>query len=151
MFPHRLLFTGRVSGVLSLTQERTTYLEIENAVAAARARYPCSIVDFAAAGDFEGAVRSRGRYQLFVEFERAPADLPGFTRAFDQQLCAQNAVYREHRDKDVAILPPRLVRLQPGGARALATALGRTDAQSKFPRIVDARSRAILQTFAAEL
>lgn len=147
VFPHRLVFVGRVSGVLSLTQERTTYLEIENAVAAAQARHPCSIVDFAAAAHFEGATRSRGRYQLFVEFERPPDDLAGFTAAFDAQLCAQNIVYREHRDKDVAILPPELVLLTRGGARAFANAAGHGGAQSKFPRIVDERRRALLETY----
>ena len=38
-----------------------------------------------------------------------PADPHRFARAFDESLCAQNRVYREHRTADVAILPARPV------------------------------------------
>lgn len=149
VFPHRIEFTGRAAGVLSLTQERTSYVEIEDAVAAAKAQHPCSIVDFAAAPELGAdSASSRGRYLLFVEFDREPRDVAAFGAAFDEKLCAQNVVYREHREKDVAILAPRVVPLARGGTRELMRVLGQTSPQSKFPRIVDERRRAILESFA---
>ncbi len=52
---------------------------------------------------------------LFVEFDEggAPSNLDAFAAAFDEGMCTQNRVYREHRAGDVAILAPRVVALAP--------------------------------------
>jgi len=132
VFPHRMEFVGRTSGVLSLTQELTSFVELERAV--------------------EAAVRvggtAKGRYQIFVEFDRAPEDPRRFARAFDEALCAQNRVYREHRAADVAILPPALFALPPGGARRFMEDIGRRSPQQKFPRVVENSKRDILVKYA---
>ena len=148
VFPHRLVFSGRASGMLSLTQELTTQLEIERAVASAQDRTPCSIVDFAAAAEVGTAPTGKGRYLFFVEFERPPTDLGEFASAIDRELCAQNRVYREHRVRDVAILSPKVVPLDRGATQRFMAALGHTSVQNKFPRIVDDRRRDILRRFA---
>jgi hypothetical protein len=148
VFPHRLEFTGRASGVLSVTQELTSAIEIERAVAEAIRRQPCSMVDFAAAAEVGVDGTAKGRYQLYVEFEREPKDLQAFAAAFDAGLCEQNRVYREHRNKDVAILPPRVLPLVNGAARRYLDAAGQTSVQHKFPRIVEGRRRELLATFA---
>jgi hypothetical protein len=143
-FPHRIRFAGRLSGMLSVTQELTSALEIEQAVAAALAEHPASLVDFAASAEVGVEGTSKGRYLLLVEFERAPADRPAFLAAFDRALCRLNRVYREHRAREVAILPPRLVALRPGATRELMRRLGQQSVQNKFPRIVDERRRDLL-------
>ena len=148
VFPHRLVFAGRASGMLSITQELTTQLEIERAVASAQDRAPCSIVDYAAAAEVGTAATGKGRYLFFVEFERPPRDLGEFTSAIDRELCVQNRVYREHRTHDVAILSPKVVPLDRGATQRFMAALGHTSVQSKFPRIVDDRRRDILRRFA---
>ena len=146
--PHRMVFAGRATGMLSLTQELTTQLEIERAVSSAQDREPCSIVDYAAAAEVGSAATGKGRYLFFVEFERPPHDLREFTSAIDRELCAQNRVYREHRSRDVAILSPKVVPLDRGATRRFMAALGHTTVQHKFPRIVDDRRREILRKFA---
>ena len=144
-------FTGRTSGVLSVTQELTTSLEIERAVAEASRRNPCSIVDFAASSEVGVDETAKGRYLLFVEFEREPKDLQSFASAFDLGLCEQNRVYREHRSKNVAILPPTVLPLGLGSTRRFMDAMGQSRpkrCQQKFPRIVDGRRRELLASFA---
>ena len=148
LFPHRMKFAGRASGVLSVTQELTSYIEIENAVAAATREHPCTMVDFTASSEVGVDSTAKGRYVLFVEFEREPADLASFATAVDRELCGQNRVYREHRAKDVAILPPTLVTLEKGATRQFMQALGQTSIQHKFPRIIDERRRVLLRSFA---
>jgi hypothetical protein len=147
VLPHRLRFSGRTSGVLSLTQELTTHLELEQAVAEAKARHDATVVDFAAAAEVGVSETGKGRYVLLVEFDRQPADLGGFLADFDRRLAELNRIYREHRDKNVAIMPPALVPLRSGATREFMAAMGRTSVQNKFPRTVDDRGLAILRTY----
>jgi hypothetical protein len=137
--PHRIEFMGRLSGCLSLTQELTTHVEIEQALEHARNSCPCTAVDFAAAADVGVDGTAKSRYLLFVEFEQGaePPDLAAFAHAFDQGLCRQNRVYREHRAGEVALLPPRIVPLARGGARRFLEEITRGNVQGKFPRIID--------------
>lgn len=148
IFPHRMEFAGRTAGVLSLTQELTTSLELERAVTQATHSDPCSLVDFAASSETGLNGTAKGRYIFFVEFDRAPSDLQAFTNSVDRELCVQNRVYREHRAKDVAILAPVVVSLAQGSTRRFMNTLGLNSMQSKFPRIVDDNRRELLRSFA---
>ncbi len=144
--PLRMEFMGRLSGCLSVTQELTTHVEVERAMEHAIAAVPCRTVDFGAAADVGVSGTAKSRYVLFVEFQEgaAPADLAAFARAFDEGMCAQNRVYREHRGGDVAILPARVVLLRSGGARAFLDEVTRGNVQGKFPRIIDDTKKTLL-------
>ena len=104
------------------------------------------VVHDGAAADVGVAGSAKSRYQLFVEFQEgaAPADLSAFTAAFDQGLCSQNRVYREHRDGDVALLAPCVVPLTSGGARLFLEEVTRGNVQGKFPRIIDDTKKKLL-------
>ncbi len=134
--PPRVEFVGRLAGCLSVTQELTTHVEIERAVARATQECPCVTADFGAGAEI-GVKGARSSYVLFVEFQTPPADLAAFARAFDAGLCHENRVYREHRRDDVALLPPRVVPLSPGGAGRFLSHVTKGNVQGKFPRIVD--------------
>ena len=146
--PHRMVFAGRASGMLSITQELMTQIEIERAVGAAQQKVPCSIVDFSAGAEVGSTATAKGRYVFFVEFERPPRDLGAFAGEIDRELCVQNRVYREHRAHDVAIMAPKVVPLGRGATQRFMEALGHTSVQNKFPRIVDDRRREILRRLA---
>lgn len=144
--PLRLEFMGRLSGCLSVTQELTTHVEIERAVEHAVAAVPCRTLDFGAAADVAVDGTAKSRYQLFVEFQEgaAPADLEAFSAAFDEGMCIQNRVYREHRTNDVALVPARVMQLRSGGARAFLEEVTRGNVQGKFPRIIDETKKKLL-------
>jgi hypothetical protein len=137
--PPRIEFVGRLSGCLSLTQELTTHVEIERAVAHAVAKCPCRTLDFGAAAEVGVHGTAKSRYVLFVEFDEgaSPSSLPDFAVAFDEGLGEQNRVYREHRTSDVAILPPRVAPLIRGGAQRFLDEVTHGNLQGKFPRILD--------------
>lgn len=145
-FPHRMQFIGRTAGVLSLTQELTTSLEIERAVAHAARVTRCTSVDFAASCEVGVDGTAKGRYLLFVEFETQPTDLDAFGEAFDEELCAQNRVYAEHRARNVAILPPLVLPLSPGATKRFMQELGQTSFQQKFPRILEPERSELLRS-----
>ncbi len=144
--PLRMEFMGRLSGCLSVTQELTTHVEVERAVEHAVAAGPCRTLDFGAAGEVGVDGTAKSRYQLFVEFQEgaAPADLAAFAAAFDEGMCIQNRVYREHRNSEVAILPARVLQLNAGGARGFLEEVTRGNVQGKFPRIIDETKKKLL-------
>jgi len=141
---NRMEFVGRLTGCLSVTQELTTHVEIEKAVAHAIEKVPCTTVDFGATAE----VGAKFRYLLFAEFTTPPADLEAFARAFDEGLCAINRVYREHRVGEVALLPPRVIPLRAGGAKGYLSEITRGNVQGKFPRIIDPSKRASVMAYA---
>jgi hypothetical protein len=151
--PLRVEFAGRLSGCLSLTQELTTHVEIERAVEHARVACACTTIDFGAAADVGVDGTAKSRYLLFVEFQEgaAPRDLGAFASAFDQGLCKENRVYREHRDGAVALLEPRVVPLVSGGARTFLEEVTRGNVQGKFPRIIDDTKKNLLWKHAARV
>jgi len=142
--PNRIEFVGRLTGCLSVTQELTTHVEIEKAVAYAIEKVPCTTVDFGASAD----VGTKSRYLLFVEFSKRPADLDAFARAFDEGLGAQNRVYREHRTGDVALLAPHVIPLRSHGAKGYLDEITRGNMQGKFPRIIDPSKKGQVMAYA---
>jgi hypothetical protein len=137
--PHRLEFMGRLSGCLSVTQELTTHVEVERAVAYAITKVPCRTLDFGAGADVGVDGTAKARYVLFAEFDEGadPSSLSELAAAFDDGMCRENRVYREHRGGDVAILAPRAVALVRGGAKRFMDEITRGNVQGKFPRILD--------------
>lgn len=144
--PLRIEFMGRVSGCLSVTQELTTHVEIERAVAFAARVSHATTLDFGAAADVAVDGTAKSRYLLFVEFQEsaAPADLTMFARAFDEGLCKENRVYREHRAGEVALVAPRVLPLVAGGAKRFLGEVTRGNVQGKFPRIIDDTRKELL-------
>ncbi len=140
-------FVGRAGGCLSTTQELTTHAEIEaataEALAAAGAPPP---IDFAVGAEQASAESSKPRYVLLAEFEKgASIDEARLADAFDRALQSRNRVYREHREKDVGILPARFSSLAPGAAARFMQLRRGANVQAKFPRIVDEAERSILE------
>ena len=150
IFPHRMEFAGRASGMLSLTQELTSFIEIERSFSDAVDRHACTIVDYTASSEVGVDETGKGRYVFFVEFDQNPGNLSSFTEAVDVELCRQNRVYREHRSRNVAILPPRLVALPRGTSRKFMDALGYDSVQNKYPRIIDEKKRDLLISLSRE-
>lgn len=148
--PLRIEFAGRLSGCLSTTQELTTHVEIQRSVESALSATGTRTVDYGAAADVGVDGSSKSRYVLFAEFlGDAPADLDAFGKAFDAELQQQNRVYREHRENDIAILPPEVIALPAGSVRRFMADIGNHSVQTKFPRILDDDRKAILRSYVA--
>lgn len=144
VFPHRLVFSGRVGAELSIAHEATSVRQIENAVRAAASANDVSIVDYTVTAErvANGGV---GRYVMFAELERAPRDLDldldAFARSFDEALARENWLYAIHRARDVALLAPVVIPLARGAAHRFARLAGRAGAQQKYPRLLQPSSR----------
>ncbi len=148
-WPHRMEFTGRLSGCLSVTQELTTHLEVQRAMTAACERTSTGVVEYAVGAEVGVHGTSKGRYVIFAEFleGRAPKDATAFARAFDEAHIAQNRAYREARHEETALFEPILVSLPRGSAKRFMQDCGMTSLQTKFPRIVDDERRDLLFSY----
>ncbi|MFO0680003.1 MAG: GH3 auxin-responsive promoter family protein [Polyangiaceae bacterium] len=132
---NRMEFVGRLSGCLSVTQELTTYVEVEKAMAFATSKVPCVVVDFGVSAE----IGTKSHYVVVAEFApgKSPSDMQALAAAFDEGLSIENRVYREHRLRDAAIGKPVVWPLQRGGAKKYLEKVTRGNVQGKFPRIVD--------------
>jgi hypothetical protein len=148
--PHVVEFAGRLSGCLSTTQELTTHVEIQRAMDAALVAAKGTVVDYGVGADIGIDDSAKSRYVLFAEFDgdRRPNDVDAFMGAFDDALCRENRVYREHRVGDTAILAPELVMLPSGSVKRFMEEAGSGSVQTKFPRILDDRRKQILRGYA---
>ena len=90
--PLHIEYMGRLSGCLSVTQELTTHVEVQDAVAEAVRQVPCTTIEFAVGPEFGVGATGKSRYVLLVEFseQQLPADADAFVKAFDASLCQQN-------------------------------------------------------------
>lgn len=147
--PLRIEFAGRLSGCLSTTQELTTHVEIQAAVEHALRAFPSTTVDYGCGADVGVDGTAKSRYVLFVEFDGKTPDLQGFAKAFDEGLCKENRVYREHRKDEVGILTPSVIALPSGSVKRFMKDIGNTSVQSKFPRIVDNDRKNLLRSYVA--
>jgi len=147
--PPRLEFVGRTMGCLSATQELATHNEIEQAVSGALAACGGMLVDFTASADIGVEGTARARYVLFIEPVQGVAapDIGRFAAEFDAGMSRVNYVYREHRDKEVALLAPDVVVLPPGSVKRFMTEVRAGNVQSKFPRIVDDEWKELLRSY----
>lgn len=148
--PLRLEFAGRIQGCLSLTQELTTNLEIEESMTQALVKTGLPApVDYAAGSEVGVRGSSRSRYVLFAEFpDAAQVSATQLSVAFDRALQSRNRVYREHRHDDAAILPPRLVLLRQGAVEEFMRSRRKNNVQAKFPRVLSDRDQVALESCA---
>ena len=147
------MLCGATGREVSLTQEKATQRQLEEAVTDAAAATSCTVTEFAVGSETEGPSTSQasaaGRYLVFVEFARAPHDIDSFRDAVDAGLCSRNFVYRQHRNRDVCIRPPCVIAMPAGTAERFAAAAGRKGWQNKFPHILDNAQRDLLMSLCA--
>jgi hypothetical protein len=74
-----------------------------------------------------------------VEFEKAPADLPGFRSALDQALQRINSDYEAKRFKNMALEPLRLHCVPQGTFLTWMKSRGKFGNQNKVPRLANHR------------
>lgn len=144
VFPHRVVFSGRVGAELSIAHEATSVRQVEDAMRSAADAHGITLAEYAVTAEHVRSARAVSRYVIFAELEgpaRSSSDLTALARSFDEALKQENWLYRIHRASDVALVAPVVVPLPRGAAHRFARAVGRAGPQQKFPRIVPPGSR----------
>lgn len=133
--PPLLRFTGRTKQFLSAFGEHLIGEEVERAVAEAAEQTGAAVIDFHVGPVFPDCPGAAGRHRYFVEFATPPHELPSFAWAIDASLCDQNEDYRAHRQGDLTLAEPEVVKVPRGGFSQWMKPRGKLGGQNKVPRM----------------
>ncbi|MBP8822120.1 MAG: GH3 auxin-responsive promoter family protein [Flavobacteriales bacterium] len=136
--PPRVVVTGRTKHYTSAFGEHVIGEEVESALKAAMAAFPCEVAEFTVAPQLAPPDAGLPYHEWFIEFAAPPADLGGFTLCMDAALQGRNPYYKDLITGKVLrqlVITP-VVR---GGFTSWMKARGMNDAQSKVPRLANDR------------
>jgi acyl-CoA synthetase (AMP-forming)/AMP-acid ligase II len=133
--PPLFRFTGRTKYFLSAFGEHLISEEVEKAIAAAATITGAAVVDFHVGPLFPGTEAGPGRHRFLIEFAETPADPGVFATELDAALSRFNEDYAAHRRGDLAMLPPDVRMVLPGGFAAWMRSVGKLGGQHKVPRM----------------
>ena len=138
--PPRLLVTGRTSYILSAFGEHLIEQELAEAVSIAAEAIGVDVVDYTCTARMAGGERSGGMHDFLVECAPQPpgdAEIARFTEVLDGRLAALNDDYRELRQRDYSLRPPRIRFAPAGGFVAWMKQHRGLGGQNKVPRILN--------------
>jgi hypothetical protein len=133
--PPLLRFSGRIRQTLSAFGEHLIGEEVEKAITMAAAAVENSVIDFHVGPEFPRNGDTVGHHHFLVEFAQPIRELPIFGQVLDQELVQLNEDYAAHRAGNVALRPPRITIVPPGGFRSWMRQRGQLGGQHKVPRI----------------
>jgi hypothetical protein len=142
--PPLLHFTGRTGQFLSAFGEHLISEEVEQAITEATTRTGSRIADYHVGPIYPAGGAATGFHLYLIEFLRAPDDEELFAREIDNFLCRINEDYRAHRAGALAIGPPKVLSVRPGGFLDWMRSRGQLGGQHKVPRI-DSTGRLTLE------
>ncbi|MCC7401912.1 MAG: GH3 auxin-responsive promoter family protein [Chitinophagaceae bacterium] len=135
--PYRLLVTGRTKHFISAFGEHVIGEEVEYTMKKAAEHSGISITEFTVAPYF-GKSENQPCHEWYVEFEKAPDDMHGFTLKLDEILQEKNSYYGDLRRGNI-LAPLRIVQLQKNGFIDYMKSIGKLGGQNKVPRLSNDR------------
>ena len=82
---------------------------------------------------------SQGGHEWMIEFETPPGKLEEFTEVLDRTLCSVNSDYEAKRYKNITLMLPKVVSLEPGTFYRWMQKRGKLGGQNKIPRLANDR------------
>ncbi|MEA3461574.1 MAG: GH3 auxin-responsive promoter family protein, partial [Bacteroidota bacterium] len=82
---------------------------------------------------------SKGAHEWMIEFETPPGNLEQFTKVLDHTLRSVNSDYEAKRYKDLTLLLPKVISLNPGTFYKWMEKRGKLGGQNKIPRLANDR------------
>ncbi len=135
--PPRVIVSGRIKHFISAFGEHVIGKEVEQALRDAVTQYPAQITEFTVAPQITPK-EGLPYHEWFIEFEKEPEDMQGFSAAIDQSLQDQNIYYFDLIEGKV--LQPLVVsRVQKGGFTNYMKSIGKLGGQNKIPRLTNDR------------
>ncbi len=135
--PHRIMVSGRTKHYTSAFGEHVIAFEVEEALKAAVRELPAQITEFHLAPQVNPA-EGLPYHEWFVEFEKEPEDLSGFSKKLDDEMRRRNTYYDDLITGNV-LQPLKITRLSRQAFHEYAKGAGKLGGQNKIPRLANDR------------
>ena len=136
--PHRIKISGRTKSFINAFGEEVIMENAEKALMAACSSTGAVIKEYTAGPSFMSE-DSKGWHEWMIEFETPPGSLEKFTEVLDGTLKTVNSDYEAKRHKNLTLLPPKVISLQPGTFYRWMQKRGKLGGQNKIPRLANDR------------
>jgi len=136
--PYRLIVTGRVKHFISAFGEHVIAKEVETAMIETCKQFAASIVEFTVAPNVNPKDGQLPYHEWFVEFEKAPENLPDFEAVLDKNMVEQN-IYYEDLISGGILRPLEIRSLKKSAFRKYMDSIGKLGGQNKVPRLSNDR------------
>ncbi len=138
--PFRIIVTGRIKHFISAFGEHVIGEEVEQALLQVSKEMKVSVIEFTVAPMIQQG-QGKSYHEWFIEFEKAPADMPLFSKKLNERLCEKNVYYQDLIVGN--ILEPLHVRsLQKNAFTNYMRSQGKLGGQNKVPRLSNDRNMA---------
>jgi hypothetical protein len=138
LFPHKIKISGRTKYYINAFGEEVIEDNAEKALLAACDHTGAVIKEYTAGPVYMGD-ESKGAHEWMIEFDTAPKNMDKFTEVLDTSLCSINSDYEAKRFKNITLMKPKVVSLDPGTFYFWMQKRGKLGGQNKIPRLSNDR------------
>lgn len=136
--PHRIKISGRTKFYINAFGEEVILENAEKALMNA-CKATGAIIKEYTAGPSYMSNNSKGAHEWMIEFENPPDNLDRFTQVLDATLQSVNSDYEAKRYKNLTLLLPKVISLNPGTFYRWMEKRGKLGGQNKIPRLANDR------------
>lgn len=137
-YPYRIKITGRTKHFINAFGEEVIIENAEEAIIAASKATQATVANFTAAPIYLSAGK-RGGHEWIIEFDKEPTNLDDFVTVLDNTLRNINSDYDAKREKDIALVKPRVHHAPAGTFYRWMKKRGKLGGQHKVPRLANNR------------
>ncbi len=137
--PYRIKISGRTKHFINAFGEELVIENAEMAIAQSCESLGAIIENFTA-GPIYLEKNKRGGHEWIIEFITPPSDLKEFTNCLDENLKKINSDYEAKRQKNIALVMPKVHAVKPGTFYKWMKSRGKLGGQNKVPRLSNNRS-----------
>ncbi|TFH26772.1 MAG: GH3 auxin-responsive promoter family protein [Bacteroidia bacterium] len=138
LVPHRIKISGRTKYFINAFGEEVIQDNAEKALKGACEETGAVVKEYTAGPMYMGD-KSKGGHEWMIEFETPPSSLEHFTEVLDRTLCSVNSDYEAKRFKNITLMLPKVVSLEPGTFYRWMQKRGKLGGQNKIPRLANDR------------
>ena len=136
--PHRIKISGRTKYYINAFGEEVIMENAERALMSACKESGAIIKEYTA-GPLFMSDNSKGAHEWMIEFEKPPGNMDRFTEVLDATLQSVNSDYEAKRYKNLTLMLPKVISLQPGTFYKWMQKRGKLGGQNKIPRLANDR------------
>lgn len=135
--PYRIVVSGRIKHFTSAFGEHVIAEEVERSLGETLEKYPAQVTEFHVAPQVNPA-SGLPFHEWFIEFQKQPDDLLGFTKELDVTLQKMNTYYKDLISGNV-LRPLEVSIIGKHGFRKYMNTIGKLGGQNKVPRLANDR------------